>query len=177
MKRGSRVCFTLALGLLSVVATVTEGAAQDVPRAEVFGGFSYLRTPISMGFNLIGWQANPDINLGKSLALAFDFGGQYRSIFGVRLSQYEYAAGPRFKYRTGPATLFVHGLVGGDAAHAPSTTQGAFLLGFGGGLDFNVSHRLAIRAFQLDSLHDRTRGVWGHGLRVGVGVVFKAGRE
>lgn len=135
MRGSSGVPLTLALLLFLLALARTDAAAQDVPRAEVFGGFSYFRKPISMGFNLVGWQAGPDINFSKNVALAFDFGGQYRSFLGIRYSQYEYAAGPRFKYRTGPATLFVHGLVGGDAAHVLSYTKGAFLLGFGGGLD------------------------------------------
>lgn len=177
MRGRSGVLLTLTLLLFLLALARTDAAAQDVPRAEVFGGFSYLRTPISMGFNLVGWQAGPDINFSKNVALAFDFGGQYRSFFGIRVSQYEYAAGPRFKYRRGRTAFFVHGLVGGDAAHAQSNTQGALLFGAGGGVDLNLNDRLAIRVMQFDSLHDYTRNFWGHALRVGIGLVFKAGRR
>ncbi len=175
MRRSSGVPITLALLLFLLALALTDAAAQDVPRAEVFGGFSYLRKPISMGFNLIGWQAGPDINFSKNVALAFDFGGQYRSVFGVRVSRYEYAAGPRFKYRRGRTAFFVHGLVGGD--YEQPTARGAVLLGAGGGVDLNVSDRLAIRVMQFDSLHDHTGGFWGHALRVGIGLVLKAGRR
>lgn len=176
MRRSSGVPLTLALLLLLLAWARTDAAAQDVPRAEVFGGFSYLRKPIGMGFNLVGWQAGSDINFSKNVALAFDFGGQYRSVFGFyRVSQYEYAAGPRFKYRRGRTAFFVHGLVGGD--YEQSTAQGAALLGAGGGVDLNVSNRLAIRVMQFDSLHDHTRHFWGNALRVGIGLVFKAGRR
>ena len=177
MRGSSGVPLTLALLLSLLALTRTDAAAQDVPRAEVFGGFSYLRKPISMGHtnNLVGWQAGPDINFSKHVALAFDFGGQYRSFFGVRVSRYEYAAGPRFKYRRGGTAFFVHGLVGGD--YGQPTARGAALLGAGGGVDLNVSDRLAIRVMQFDSLHDHVRYFWGHALRVGIGLVFKAGRK
>jgi hypothetical protein len=128
-----------------------------------------------MGFNLVGWQAGPDINFSKNVALAFDFGGQYSSVFGFfRVSRYEYAAGPRFKYRRGRTAFFVHGLVGGD--YEQPTGRGAALWGAGGGVDLNLSDRLAIRVMQFDSLHDHPN-FWGHALRVGIGLVFKAGRR
>jgi hypothetical protein len=176
MRGSSEVLLTLALLLFLLTLARTDAAAQDVPRAEVFGGFSYLRKPIRMGFTLVGWQAGPDINFSKNVALAFDFGGQYGQ-FGPK---YEYAAGPRFKYRRGRTAFFVHGLFGGD--YEPSDTRGAVLLGAGGGIDLNVSDRLAIRVMQFDSLHDSSvvKGQpsnWGHALRVGIGVVFKAGRR
>jgi hypothetical protein len=174
MRGSSGVPLTLALLLFLLALARTDAAAQNVPRAEVFGGFSYLRKPIRMGFNLVGWQASPDINFSKNVALAFDFGGQYRSFFGVRVSRYEYAAGPRFKYRRGRTAFFVHGLVGGD--YEQPTARGAALLGAGGGVDLNLSDRLAIRVLQFDSLHDHT-AFWGHALRVGIGLVFKAGRR
>jgi hypothetical protein len=172
MRGSSGVPLTLALLLFLLALARTGAAAQDVPRAEVFGGFSYLRKPIGMGHdnNLVGWQAGSDINFSKNVALAFDFGGQYRS-----LSRYEYAAGPRFKYRRGRTAFFVHGMVGGD--YEQSTKGGAALLEAGGGVDLNVSDRLAIRVMQFDSLHDHVRYFWGHALRVGIGLVFKAGRR
>jgi hypothetical protein len=180
MRGSSGVPLALALFLFLLALARTGAAAQDVPRVEVFGGVSYLRKPISMGHdnNLVGWQAGPDINFSKNVALAFDFGGQYRSFFGFRLSRYEYAAGPRFKYRHGRTAFFVHGLVGGDYEdYELGTKRGAALLGAGGGVDLNLSDRLAIRVMQFDSLHDHTPYFWGHALRVGIGLVFKAGRR
>jgi hypothetical protein len=178
MRGSSGVLLTLALLVFLLALARTDAAAQDVPRAEVFGGFSYIRKPIGMGHsnNLVGWQAGPDINFSKNVALAFDFGGQY-SVGGQygSLSRYEYATGPRFKYRRGRTAFFVHGLVGGD--YEQSTKRGAALLGAGGGVDLNVSDRLAIRVMQFDSLHDYSRNFWGHALRVGIGLVFKAGRR
>ncbi len=165
----------LALGMLLARSASAQEATPTVPRVEVFGGFSYLRFPISQGINFVGWQASPDINFHKNIALALDFGGQYKSEFGVTLHQYEYATGPRFKYRMDRVTLFAHGLVGGAASHVSGFTQGEFLVGGGGGMDVNVNDRIAIRTFQLDSLHAHTRGAWGHALRLGVGVVFKFG--
>ncbi len=170
----------LSLAVLFASPLQAQQAASEAPRAEIEGGFSYFRQPINNGLNMWGWQANPDINFTRNFALAMDFGGQYRSINvisgSVTESFYEYMAGPRFKYRTDRVTLFAHGLVGGNAAHIPSRTQGAFAVGFGGGMDVNLNNRVAIRVFQLDSIHNHSGGMWGHALRGSVGVVFKLGK-
>jgi hypothetical protein len=68
MRGSSGVPLTLALLLFLLALARADAAAQDVSRAEVFGGFSYLRKPIGMGHNnnLVGWQAGPDINFSKN---------------------------------------------------------------------------------------------------------------
>jgi hypothetical protein len=50
-------------------------------------------------------------------------------------------------------------------------------MGFGGGLDVQVSKTIAVRAIQLDYVPDHIGGSWGHNVRLAVGVVFQAGRR
>ena len=140
---------------------------------EVFAGGSYFRAGISPGTNLAGWQTAIDYNVFKHVGIELDFGGQYKSVNGTTLSLYEYMAGPRFMYRAGRTTAFIHGLLGGDASHVPGNTQGAFAAGVGGGLDVRVGKSVSIRIIQIDWIEDHTRNVWGQNLRGAVGVVFK----
>ena len=163
----------LALGLLVANSAFAQVSASSIPLAEVFGGVSYFRAGVTQGSNLAGWQAAIDYNLSKHVGVVLDFGGQYKSVDGTTLSLYQYMFGPRFKHRAGRVTVFAHGLVGGDAAHIPGSTQGAFAAGVGGGLDVNVGSLVAIRVFQVDWIHDHTRDVWTRNLRGAVGVVFR----
>jgi hypothetical protein len=163
----------LAFGLLVANSAFAQVSASSIPLAEVFGGVSYFRAGVTQGSNLAGWQAALDYNLSKHAGVVLDFGGQYKSVDGTTLSLYQYMFGPRFKHRSGRVTVFAHGLVGGDAAHVPGSTQGAFAAALGGGLDVNVSALVAIRVFQVDWIHDHTRDVWTRNLRGTVGVVFR----
>jgi hypothetical protein len=162
-----------AFGLLVANPAFAQMRTSSIPLAEVFGGVSYFRAGVTEGTNWAGWQAAVDYNLSKHAGVVLDFGGQYKSVAGTTLSLYQYMFGPRFKFRTGRATAFIHGLAGGDAAHVPGHTQGAFAAGLGGGLDVNVGSLVAIRVFQIDWIHDRTGGVWTRNLRGAVGVVFR----
>ena len=165
----------LALSLvLALLGTVSARAQAAYPQGEIFAGVSYVRVTYQEGINLYGWQASPDWNVHKRVSVFLDFGGQYQRVPGPYLSSvYEYMIGPRLKYRTRRFTAFVHGMVGGDAANVTSFTYGGFAFGGGGGLDVNVGKYVALRVFQIDSIHDITRGVWGH--RGAFGIVFKIG--
>jgi hypothetical protein len=173
-----RCLAVLALGLLLAVPAAAQMFPNVVPQTEVFVGASYYRAGVSNGLNLVGWQAAFDYNVHKHVSVVLDLGGAYKTISNgtsgsYTVGLYQYMVGPRFKQRVGRLTAFAEGLVGGDAAHIPNHTHGAFAVGFGGGLDLYANRIVSIRVLQVDSIHDHTEGVWGHSLRVGAGVVFK----
>ncbi len=168
-----RCLVVLAFGLWMAVPAAAQVLPNRVPHTEVFVGASYYRAGVSYGINLVGWQAAFDYNVHKHVSVVLDLGGAYKTTSGGTLGLYQYMVGPRFKARRGRVTAFAEGLVGGDAAHVPNHTHGAFALGFGGGLDVSAGRIVSIRILQVDSIHDHTEGVWGHSLRVGAGVVFK----
>jgi hypothetical protein len=165
--------WALAVGLLLAAPASAQMIPGSVPQTEVFVGASYYRAGVSNGLNLVGWQAAFDYNVHKHVSVVLDLGGAYKTINGTTLGLYQYMIGPRFKKRAGRLTAFAEGLVGGDAAHVPNHTHGAFAVGFGGGLDVYANRIVSIRILQVDSIHDHTAGVWGHSIRVGAGVVFK----
>ncbi len=164
--------------LLTIVFLVARPAVAQIPPSgipvtEIFAGGSYFRAGVRSGSNLAGWQAAIDYNIFKHTSLVLDFGGQYENFAGTTRSLYQYMGGPRFKYRAGRATAFVHGLVGGDASHIPGSTVGAFAAGAGGGLDINVGRHVAVRVFQVDWISDHSHDVWRQNIRGAFGVVFK----
>jgi len=121
---------------LAVMLCGFYAVAQDYPKAEVFGGFSYTHLDTE-GFNnaaLVavtdtpgstvknwypGWEAAGQYNLTRLLGIKADFSGNYGtpvSVPGVTgipsAHSYTFLFGPVVSYRTGRLTPFFHGLFG-----------------------------------------------------------------
>jgi len=163
-------------------------SAQDTPKAEVFGGYSYLRVDGQggPGENLNGWNGSVVGNLNKWLGIKADFSGNYgnQTILGLKLhdSVHSYTFGPQISFRKSEkVTPFVHALFGG--AHFRSSflgvtvTDNAFAMFLGGGVDFKVSKSFAIRVVQADYNLDRVNGSSLNNFRFSTGVVFRLGSK
>ncbi len=178
--RGRRTAVDIVLlAGFAMVTGLRLQAQEQYPRAEIFGGASLLCGGCTQtGRELLGgWQAGASGNLRKYLGIAGDFGGQFRNISGIRVSQYEYLFGPQFSLRKDRSTLFAHALVGGVNLLVVGRSKNGFALGFGGGVDANVGKNFAIRVVQFDFVpsHFKIGGIsgWQKDLRLGIGVVFK----
>ena len=103
----------LTVGLVILASLPALG--QDFPKAEVFFGGSLLRADgAPSGQQLFGgWQTSLSANFRENVGFTADFGGQYRSILGQGVSQYEYLFGPRLVRRGEGITAFTHFLAGG----------------------------------------------------------------
>jgi hypothetical protein len=163
-------------------------AQRNAPRVELFGGFSSLPANVLTDFprdDSYGFQGSVVVNLNRWFGIVGDFGGQYRTVTDLgsawpgitaETSVYEYLVGPRFAARRGRATLFVHALVGGATGNAglAGFSDSNFALGAGGGLDIDVTRRLAIRAVQFDWMGSFV-DILEDNVRLGFGVVVKLG--
>lgn len=170
----------MILGTIGLLLISIPGWAQEsYPKAEVFGGFSI--SSIAAGSpstrtSFYGWQGSVNGNLHRRLGIVADFGGQYRSIAGSGISNYQFMFGPQISARQEKVTPFVHALFGANRTSALGASSTNLGLGIGGGLDLNVSDRLAIRIPQFDWTPVRAGGVWNTNIiRIGIGLVFKAG--
>lgn len=166
--------------------------AQEGPtKIDVFAGYSYLRarpsTSSADDFSLNGGSASVAYNVNNWLSGVADFGGYHTgSILGTgtdgTLSTYLF--GPRFSDRHfGRFTPFGEVLFG--VAHASAnvvgaSSQNAFAMTVGGGVDYTVSRHLAIRPIKVDYLLTRFAELGtGNGtqsqnnLRASAGVVFR----
>jgi hypothetical protein len=124
--------------------------AQDYPKAEVFGGYSFFRADgsssirVGGGDNLNGWNASVCGNLNGWFGLAADFSGHYDSsssttelsppgvpglpplpTFSTKVNSdtniFTFLVGPRFSYRKNERmTPFAHVLLGASRRHADS---------------------------------------------------------
>jgi len=163
-----------ALILFALLCASVPSRAQDNPRLEVFGGYSYGQlnpggrlvaqtNPGGKHFGLSGWHAAAQTRVYKDLGFVVDFAG-YAGTSDVELaaehSRYNsYLAGPQFNFRKfGHSNLFVHGLVGvardrvylktGNPADDQHLTRLA--AAFGGGVDFGLTDHIALRAIEAD---------------------------
>lgn len=184
--------------------------SSDTPRVELFGGYSFWRAaPISAG-NRIAWthggSASAAYNLNDWLGLVADFAGFRVTRFGpsgtptggivpASGNVFSYLAGPRFSYRKfDRITPFAQVLFGG--AHAsqvtlsgcaavctPLSSENAFAMTAGGGLDLKVSRHLAIRVVQAEYLLTRFADdsantgerIVQNNVRLSTGIVFRFG--
>jgi len=181
--------FTLcAIVLISGLA-----AAQDFPRYEVSGGYSYGGSV--QDFSVVnrlspkGWNGTFAANMKRWMGVEVDAGGQYlnESIllggvpYTVNNGFYSFLAGPRLAFRRDRVTPFVHGLVGIhrslDYSQATYPTAGGVLIPYqnafgtaaGGGVDIAITRRVALRT-QADYLITRV----GSGPVVGYENRFRA---
>lgn len=152
--------------------------AQDVPKAEVFGGYSYFNA--DRGGNLNGWNASAAVNLNNWFGIAGDFSGHYGSdSFGtfipgigpatasVNGNLHLFTFGPVVSYhKENRVTPFAHALFGfahssfgGDTVFVPDTgpisfntneKDNAFAMAAGGGVDIKINKALAWRLVQAD---------------------------
>jgi len=165
--------------------------AEEFPRGEVFGGYSYARVgELRNGLNVHGWGASVSGNVNQYFGLTADFGGHYQSFTPLttallnvtsKASSHEFLFGPRVTARGQHVTGFAHFLLG--AARLKTTTSAGpaflnfsdvgFAMGLGGGLDVNVGKNVALRVAQVDYVPVRVQSEWSHNMRYAAGIVFK----
>jgi opacity protein-like surface antigen len=181
MRKMANVAFML--GLLTALGTpaMAQGLA---PKAEVFGGYSYLRESVAgSGFNFNGGSGSLAVNPTNWLGIVGDVGGYHLNESGLGVTLITFMAGPRISFRTGGRmTPFAQALFGGAHVNASfsgsSGSDNAFATALGGGLDYNVGTHIAIRLIQAeylltkfnDGLNNRQNNA-----RISAGIVFRFG--
>jgi opacity protein-like surface antigen len=154
--------------------------AQETPLYEAFVGPSYAREDLTniKSISGLGWHGSLDGTANNWLSAVFDFSGYYSSskvkLVGLSApipidsSTYLYLFGPRFTYRRWQRlTPFAEGLVGPANFRFTAPTVGltnpisatGFAGGFGGGVDYAVNSRFAIRLIEVDYVVTRFREI------------------
>lgn len=166
------MCLFKRLGILMLLAAVGV-MAQDAPKAELFGGYSYSRVQAGSGLsgiNLNGWNASITGNVNSWFGVTADFSGHYGSPSGTKVNRHSFLFGPRLTFRGhDKVNPFVHVLFGGVRGHRsitpagpppplpqlPPVSETAFGMVLGGGMDVKVGNNFAIRVVQADYLLTR----------------------
>ena len=163
--------------------------AQERSTFDVFAGYSYLRERPSSGssndFSLNGGSASFAYNFNGWLSGVADVGAYHNgNILGTKTdgTLTTYLFGPRVSYRHfGRVTPFGEVLFGGahagDNFFGTASSQNAFAMAVGAGVDYRVSRRFSIRPLKVDYLLTRFsepgRGTQDqNNVRASAGVVF-----
>jgi opacity protein-like surface antigen len=162
MKLKLMVSLLVALSFFGAVAR-----AQERPRIDIFAGYSYLQANPGVrgvnSFHLHGGSASVAYHVNDWLSGVADFGGYSSSYLPATRNSgtlSTYLFGPRVSYRHfGKLTPFGQVLFG--VAHADSkvvgalTSENAFAMTVGGGVDYQLFRHIAIRPVQADYLLTR----------------------
>src|SRR5215475_4683013 len=179
--------------ILAIVVLPVWLLAQDVPKGELFAGYSYLGTS-GQGFN--GFNGQFTYNRSQALGITGDVGGTYAGqsvnvsgIGGVSAHSrtYTFLVGPTYSYRKLDKFVpFGHFLIG--VAHGSTTAQtsivGApsinvstsdtgFGLAFGGGLDYELNRSWAIRPVQINNVSVNVGSGHANAFRYAAGIVYR----
>jgi opacity protein-like surface antigen len=176
-------------------------AQEEAPKAEIFGGYSFLRVSPGQGLDSVngnGFSLSVAGNITRNFGIVGEFSRYSKSdalgdifndpdlnLINVDASVQTYLFGPRFTVRTGKAEPFFHGLIGAARGSFEASTIGltesgsgyAFLYALGGGVDIKVHKNFAVRIGQLDFLQARFDEGKVNNLRFSVGVVIRMGNR
>jgi hypothetical protein len=164
------------LWLVPMILLVEAGYAQDLPKAELFGGFSYSRGNIDL--NMYGWNASIAGDVNQWFSIVGDFSGNYGKFnySNSNVSLHSFAGGPQFTFRTKRIAAFSRVMLGGIriGVGSSNTRETNFALTIGGGIDVSLSKRFAFRAIQADwtRFHDSYNWVYNQG-RLSTGLVVR----
>jgi Outer membrane protein beta-barrel domain len=168
----------LAFALLPLAAP-----SQDVPKADVAAGYSFLRITSGGGFNMNGFGASAAYNVTDVVAAIADLGVYHGSQAGVGTTTETYTFGPRFSYRKASGFVpFAQALFGGSHTSSSfaglSASSNAFAFSFGGGGDIalGTSGRAALRP-EFDYFGFHANGSTSNAFRLSVGIVYNIGKR
>lgn len=189
--------------LLCVVWTAIAASAQDYPRAEIFGGYSYASSDVTGPgrTNLNGWDGSATGNINRWFGIKADFSGLYGSksvanILGapcppfcnavdVRTHIHSFLFGPQVSLRTDKFTPFAHALFGVGhtsvsiavpVVGAPTPSFGLSDTNFAMALGGGVDYNFRRRfAWRVgaDYLQTRSFGSTPSNFRVFTGIVYR----
>jgi opacity protein-like surface antigen len=168
------LALTLAAAALAPAATAADG-----PKADLFGGYSYLKADEKARH---GWQAALGWNVWGKLGLVADLSGQYRNEDGITHDTFSYMGGARFSLHGNTLTPFLQVLAGGVNAKegisvldfSGGETHTSFGWAAGGGLEFKIASHWAVRV-QADyfNFEPRKDASSSGNLRAAAGVAYR----
>ena len=166
--------------------------AQDVPRAEVYGGYQLLYDVGTtedgvQGASYHGFTAAFEDSIASYAGIVGEFGfNKHTEMYGAADSwkNFSFLFGPRITAcRTEQFRIFGHLMFGANLStiSAPESYESKWSLGYalGGGMDVVINKMISVRLAQIDLSGERTStddfGPWSNHFRYSGGVVFKFG--
>jgi hypothetical protein len=154
-------------------------SAQEVPRLQVFGGYSHLRfDSTKLGFadysNLNGGKIGLTFNVTPYFGVVGEVAGGWQSPLKV----YDGLVGPQLSYRKWKGTVFGQVLFGKAKTHVNingSATSSGRAVAFGGGVDVPVTPHFSVRLIQAEYLTTHTFQTDQNNLQLSTGLIYQFG--
>jgi membrane-associated protease RseP (regulator of RpoE activity) len=160
--------------LLAFLFSTSFLIAQDRPKGELFGGYSYLHGFSSGSTGINGAEGSASWNFNDRVAADFDISWYHESAGVASGNSYFYLAGPRLNF----GHLFVHGLVGGAHSNAGafgiSASENSLGAALGGGFQWKIVKNISFRT-GADYVLTNYGSSIQNSARVSVGLVFGFG--
>jgi opacity protein-like surface antigen len=156
--------------------------AQETPEWEVSGGYSYLRSNLQgSSFGLNGGYGSVSQNLNNWFGGRFEINAYGGTISRNNVAAQTFTYGPTFSYRRferiTPFGEFALGAVhGSDNYLGISASAWKFALTTGGGIDYNINQRVAIR-LKADYLLTTFLSLRQDNVSASAGLVFRFGQK
>jgi outer membrane immunogenic protein len=186
-----QTAFRILLLVVTFLFASAAMAQDSKPNLELYGGYDYLRVNVNSisggtashaDYNLNGGSGQLAYNFNNWFGVAGDLAGYALTPGFIHDAAMTYLAGPRFTLRRRRATPFAQTLFGGVLSNDGIANAGltsVFAMTAGGGMDFRVSRRVAVRPVQVeyllmkfpDGANNRQNS-----FRYSSGVVFRLGR-
>lgn len=186
--------------LVTVLLLSVLSAAQSSDRKEIFAGYSYMNQDVSLTYpfgnsGINGWNASATFPVKQNFGIVADFSGFYPSYnpgCGSQCSStarvHTFLFGPQVSIHRGRWKPFARFLIGDTNMYTYDagvnaytfTSNNSLTFGAGGGIDFSLTSRLALRG-QVDWLHSgfqtsddqRTNEEIHNVVRISPGLVFR----
>ena len=165
----------------------TLGYEENVPRLEVFGGYSFMNAGVDAlanRQNMNGFESSVAYNVNRWLAAEGNVAAYYKTITILNVGTFGFhsylvAGGPRVTVRK----VFIHGLIGMDHlannsyfdGPGPSSGNNVLAAELGGGVQWKVARHIGVRT-SADYVLSEFDGWIQSSVRVTAGVVFDLGK-
>lgn len=171
-----------------VLLAVCAADSAQVPKGNVFFGYSYERTPVVTNdtINSNGWNASLEGKLFPFMGLVVDVDGHYGSgtfvgvcgttctFIGADVAEHNVLLGPRVSFQVSAFRPFAEVLIGAghiSRSNGISDSDTSFANAVGGGLDYRVAGPVSLRG-QLDWIETRFYGNTQNGVRFSTGIAI-----
>ena len=197
--RRTHILLAIFLAAVFALSSAPSAKAQDAPKWEVFGGYTYMHSNIVVTgatFNMNGGSGSAAYHLTDWFALVGEFAGTHQgAVVGkpFSLTVITYQFGPRVSWHNHThLTPYGQVLMGGGRATgtlyttslgsglAPLGSSNDFNFSAGGGVDWKLTHGFSVRLAQAEYLHTQFANAVNNSqsnFRLSTGVVFTFGQN
>ena len=171
--------------LLPLLVVPVSAWAQDVPKVQLFGGYSNMwanANTSNNNFDMNGVTVSAQENLNSWFGGVLDFSTHFGTENGFHTNAQTISYGPVFSYRKHNGIVpFAHVMLGAERGGSNylniSRPETRFVALAGGGIDIKIRPTVSLRVIQVDYVMSKFSNARQDNLRISAGFVFNLGKK